>query len=184
MIRIVRYAELPDVPWKNGGGTMREIARAEGTTMPDWSLGRALVAQDGPFSRFDDMVRILTVVEGAGMRLIVGAEHLEADLLRPLRFDGATPTMAHLRNGPVSPFNLMFDPRTCNGRVEVLRGPLKRELNVTSAYDVAVHTVSGTVRIGSHDLHTDDTAICGSNPVRLELGSKAVALLTTITRQE
>lgn len=184
MVQTIRYVDLVETPWKNGGGTMREIARGGPDPWSPWQIGRACVIRDGAFSRFDGLVRILTVVEGAGLMLVVGAARLEALPLVPVRFDGDTATEAFLQDGPVSPFNLIFDPRHCDGRVEVLRGPLDCQTTGAAATTLAVHAIAGGVRVGQVMLDPNDTAILGSSPVSVFLGDEAVALLVTLEDTE
>ena len=71
-------APTPTAVWKNGGGVTREIvASPEGAPLDafDWRVSLADVSADGPFSSFPGVDRTLTVVEGAGMDLMVGGEH-------------------------------------------------------------------------------------------------------------
>ncbi len=46
-MRTVTYEELPDVPWRNGLGTTREVHRDE-----RWRLSIATITAPGPFSVF------------------------------------------------------------------------------------------------------------------------------------
>ena len=59
------------MPWKNGQGVTREIARepAEGEDFL-WRLSIAEVAASGDFSLFPGYDRTITLIEGAGMRLV------------------------------------------------------------------------------------------------------------------
>ena len=82
-MKIIRFANLATAPWKNGGGVTREIARLDSDGAMVWRLSIADVAVEGPFSKFAGMQRILTVIEGAGMRLERGdAGALIADISR------------------------------------------------------------------------------------------------------
>jgi environmental stress-induced protein Ves len=88
--------------WANGGGTPRLVAGGHG-----WRLSLADVTGDGPFSTFPDTARVLTVVEGDGLRLTVdGVDHLVRPLM-PFAFDGSATTSCRLIDGPVKAFNLM-----------------------------------------------------------------------------
>lgn len=94
-VRILRAADLTPTPWKNGGGLTREIAtgpEGAGAGAFDWRVSLADVTADGPFSAFPGVDRILTVVEGAGMDLVVGGEHHIVDEpLWPHGFPGDLP---------------------------------------------------------------------------------------------
>ena len=54
--------------WKNGGGVTREVAKSP-SQAPFWRVSIANVDQEGPFSSFEGLDRILTVIEGKGMVL-------------------------------------------------------------------------------------------------------------------
>lgn len=65
---LFRLAQSPAVPWKNGGGTTREIAVfPPGAGLEDflWRLSLADVAAPGPFSAFAGIDRVLALQEGA-----------------------------------------------------------------------------------------------------------------------
>jgi environmental stress-induced protein Ves len=121
----VALADIPPSPWKNGGGTTRELIIWP--QPQDWTL-RLSVAQvdaDGPFSRFDGITRWFAVLSGAGVRLHMGdAGHmhrLDASSA-PLQFDGALALDCRLLDGPTQDFNLMVrsarHPRTRMQRVQ------------------------------------------------------------------
>lgn len=98
------------MPWKNGGGTTREIfvQGANGTDF-DWRLSIADVASDGPFSPFDGYARTILLLEGDGMHLRFSdaSEVRITERFQPLDFDGAADTFCTLINGPVRDFNIM-----------------------------------------------------------------------------
>ncbi len=100
--------KLPKTPWKNGGGITREIA-CSNPDEPYWRLSLADVTQDGAFSTFPGLHRVLTVVEGEGMVLKTETEEIHANPLKPVSFSGETPVMGQLKNGPVQNFNLIYD---------------------------------------------------------------------------
>ena len=64
-IETLASASYRTVPWKNGGGTTREIAVSE-----DWRLSVATIEQDGPFSDFTGFDRTIVPIEGNGIELI------------------------------------------------------------------------------------------------------------------
>ena len=86
--RFTREA-LTATPWKNGGGVTREIVcQPPGAGMDafDWRVSIAHIASDGPFSAFAGVDRIITLLEGAGVRLhsTDGASDLIARVLGPV----------------------------------------------------------------------------------------------------
>ena len=74
--QLVRLADAAPVPWRNGGGTTRELAAFPGATRWQWRISVADVVQAGPFSKFPGVSRWFAVLDGAGVRLrIDGRTH-------------------------------------------------------------------------------------------------------------
>ena len=82
--------------WKNGGGVTREVAKSP-SQAPFWRVSIANVDQEGPFSSFVDLDRILTVIEGKGMVLahkngdLVADLHIQCTFLDQMRSMGCCP---------------------------------------------------------------------------------------------
>jgi len=97
-------------PWRNGGGSTRELLAWP--TAQDWlfRVSLAQVAQDGPFSSYPGIERWIALVEGAGMtlRFASGSERLSIGR-EPLRFDGALAPDCSLERGATVDLNLMVD---------------------------------------------------------------------------
>ena len=109
---LLRAATYPVMPWKNGGGTTREVAVfPHGASMEDfdWRISMATVAQDGAFSCLPDIERTLFLLEGAGMVLKFD-EHSPVEL-RPVdvieHFAADTKVFARLLDGPITDLNIM-----------------------------------------------------------------------------
>ncbi|MFB6991992.1 HutD family protein [Streptomyces sp. NPDC056230] len=127
--RVLRAADRTATPWKNGGGVTREIAASpEGAPLDafDWRVSLADVSRDGPFSSFPGVDRTLTVVEGAGMDLMVGGEHHIVDEpYWPHDFPGDPETDGRLLGGPVVNVNVMYRRGRTAAEVAVVRGTLR-----------------------------------------------------------
>ncbi|MFJ9036383.1 HutD family protein [Streptomyces sp. NPDC102406] len=112
VLRPLPARDRPAVAWKNGGGVTREIAAAPHGADPAgfrWRVSLAEVAADGPFSAFPGVDRTLTMVEGDGMELTVGAVPTLVDTpYRPRDFPGDVPTDCRLLGGPVVNLNVMW----------------------------------------------------------------------------
>lgn len=121
-VRIVPGGAFVAAPWKNGGGVTHEIAR-DGCDPWAWRISLAEVAQDGPFSRFDGMARILTVIEGAGLDLVTPEGVLCARPFAPLAFSGDLAVEGRLVAGPVRDLNVIYDPLRVEAGVQVVAGP-------------------------------------------------------------
>ncbi|MBM4062979.1 MAG: HutD family protein [Planctomycetes bacterium] len=100
------------VPWRNGGGTTREVAidppGASAAADFRWRISIAGVAADGPFSRFPGVDRSLWLLGGDGLELDVDGRTVRLD--RPLQridFAGEAKVAARLLGGPTSDLNVM-----------------------------------------------------------------------------
>ncbi|MDB5458253.1 MAG: hypothetical protein JWP92_3838 [Caulobacter sp.] len=96
-------------PWKNGGGTTREVAAFPGSGGFDfdWRVSLAEVSAGGPFSRFPGVDRILTVLEGAMRLTIEGREPVALDAAAgPYAFPGDLDCAAEVI-APVVDLNVM-----------------------------------------------------------------------------
>jgi uncharacterized protein len=135
-MNVVKLAEVKPVPWRNGGGTTRELLAWPDAG--DWKIRISIadVVADGPFSRFDGIERWFAVLEGEGVRLSFPSEVVH-ELRRdsePLCFDGGDEVTAELIDGPTLDFNLMAPPGVATLRRE--GGILHVESSIVSArYD-------------------------------------------------
>ena len=87
-MRIHRFdtASLAAAPWKNGGGTTREIAawpQGAGIDGFDWRVSIATIDQAGPFSAFAGVDRVIMLLDGSGVRLRSGGGRIDHRLDRP-----------------------------------------------------------------------------------------------------
>ncbi len=102
------------MPWANGRGTTVEMLREEGLR-----LSVAVVAEDGPFSVFPGIDRVLTVISGPGFRL-AGAVRLHCLPLLPVAFPGDAAVRAEGVAAASEDFNVMV-ARGTRVAVEVAR---------------------------------------------------------------
>lgn len=122
MFTILTPDQFTTSAWKNGGGVTHEIARKEANGKWLWRLSIAEVAADGPFSRFENLSRILTVIEGNGIDLHSRDAILKAPLLTPVRFSGDLPIEGKLTNGPIRDFNIIYDASVLEVTAMVISG--------------------------------------------------------------
>ncbi len=123
MHRILHPADFTSAPWKNGGGTTHEISREEADGRLLWRLSIAEVAADGPFSHFEGMARILTVIGGEGLQLIFADKRIALTPRVPFAFSGEVAVEGRLTAGPVRDFNLIYDPARLDPSVDLVDGP-------------------------------------------------------------
>lgn len=106
------------MPWKNGGGTTREVLKVPPTSTIDTfdcRISLAAVASSGPFSIFPEVDRTLLITDGAGIEL-------DSLVLRPsdepFSFAGERPYRATLIDGPIADFNVMTRRTRCSHSVK------------------------------------------------------------------
>jgi len=178
---IVRLRDLVETPWKNGKGVTREIAHAHIDDQNVWRLSMADVVEDGAFSDFAGITRILTVIKGGSATLKSNQGDLRADLWAPVQFDGALKIFASLDGDPLTDLNLMFDPAVCDGTVDALRGPCDLNMRPNNSRIVALHVLAGTANSKSGtQLDVGDTLFLDAEPEDIALETGTAALLITI----
>lgn len=124
-VRVLRFAEYPVVPWRNGRGVTREIAASVVTAgtqeVPAWRISMATVDEPAPFSRFPGLVRTLGIVDGDGIELTVGGRMQSlglGDVFGP--FTGEAPASARPIGGPALDLGLMLDPTRVQGGMSAI----------------------------------------------------------------
>jgi environmental stress-induced protein Ves len=121
---ILRATDRPPQPWRNGGGVTWQVASSpRGATVDDfdWRISIAEIAQDGEFSRYPGVERVIAVIDGPGVYLDVdGATHL-LEPFAPLRFPGSARTSSRLRGGTTRDLNLMVRASGPSGSIEFVR---------------------------------------------------------------
>lgn len=122
---LLRAADRRAVPWKDGGGITREIAvHPPGAGMDDfeWRVSIADVDATGPFSRFENVDRILTLLEG---RLQLDfAEATPKILLGPGDrhcFAGDAAVTGTPMGGPLRDLNIMVRRGLWSAKIEPYR---------------------------------------------------------------
>jgi environmental stress-induced protein Ves len=128
----LRYFErsgLAPMPWKNGGGVTREIVCYPPEAGMDdfaWRVSIATIATDGPFSVFNGIDRVITLLEGAGMRLRAEDgrfDHALDKALVPFAFPGEASVDCTLLAGESQDFNVMTRRAKLQAEVRVLTAP-------------------------------------------------------------
>ena len=169
------------MPWKNGQGVTREIAREPGTGEDFlWRLSLAEIAASGDFSLFPGYDRTITLIEGAGMRLVFeeAPEKRIERRFEPFDFSGDWFCHCKLIAGPVRDFNLMVDRKRARGRTEVLRlsgSPVRRSVE---AGWFLVYCAEGALSAGGTWAEAGDTVRLG--PGDHEIEGDGLALVMSV----
>ena len=138
MSRVVRSDEVTPPAWTNGGGTTRELARADDGS---WRISLADIDRDGPFSAFPGQDRLLTVVEGPVLGLAVDGETHVVEPQRPFAFPGDAGAVASVPEGAVRVLNVVVDRGVVAPFVTVLE--LGRTSALPLAADQAAYVLKG-----------------------------------------
>ena len=131
-MNLLRAVDYVRTPWKNGGGSTLEICRDQGEGLDGfgWRLSIADIDQGGPFSTFAGYERIITVLEGEGMRLRVdGASSGALLAFEPFAFSGDSAVSCELIDGPIRDFNLIYSPVRFTARLQWLNSDAPLQLN-------------------------------------------------------
>jgi len=121
MITRFAYADLAVSRWRNGGGETRElIGYPPGAASFEWRASIASLAQDGPFSTFPGIDRIITLLHGDAVILTgPGVQH-RLTPLQPWAFAGELALDARLEGGISEDFNIMTRRGKWQATVEVV----------------------------------------------------------------
>ena len=107
--QIIDAEQIEPVPWRNGGGTTRQLLTWPAAQGWELRISLAEIEADGPFSTFQGVERWFAVVSGAGVALEFGdGEHRLVPGDPPLRFDGGATPGCRLLGGATRDINLML----------------------------------------------------------------------------
>jgi len=179
---IIRLADIPPRPWKNGRGATREIAIAPpSASMEDflWRVSLAEVDSAAPFSAFPDVDRVIALLAGAGFTLTLDGtrEHaLDAPCV-PFAFPGEAQVAVRLHAGPTRDFNLMLRRGRASGALLVERRPGTWPLAPDT---VLVHCAAGRIECAEGALATGDSWLPAQPDTEFTLATGAVALLAQV----
>ena len=136
-IRHLGPADFNVMPWQNARGMTTELCRendAAGQLI--WRLSEADVKEDGPFSAFPGLDRILMLLRGEGFDLDFG-DHGRAEVTEPLvpvAFSGDWLTLAANVRGPSVDLNLMLARGKASAEISVVRGAISAPLTDRSLF--------------------------------------------------
>ena len=147
--QVVQLHDVKPTPWRNGGGTTRELFAWPDTQAWRWRVSVAEVMQAGPFSSFSGVQRWFAVLEGAGVCLTIdGYLHRLSKSDPPLEFNGSAQTECKLLSGATQDFNLMVrGPATA--RMQRVIDNLKVTADAPKTVAVYAHKQTARVQIGT-----------------------------------
>lgn len=158
--QLVRAAARPPVPWKNGGGSTRELAIwPPGACVDDfvWRASVARIDAPGPFSVFAGIERLLTVIDGPTLELLE-SDNRRHRLARwdTLAFAGETPISVPDSAGVTHDFNLMWRRGAGHGSVRLWRDRHEVQVAIGS---VVLYCAAGRYGVGGEVLEAGDAMV-------------------------
>lgn len=147
---IIPAKALKDVPWKNGGGSTREIFIFPANSSLEkadfmWRLSAADVKAQGPFSTFPDHERLLTLTSGTEVLLEFPDLRRALKFGQVIRFNGELEVEAVLTAGPVSDLGLIYDPDQVLAKFTLIDLHSRPRSFSLSAPTVFIHGLSGEI---------------------------------------
>ncbi|MCX5336370.1 HutD family protein [Streptomyces sp. NBC_00140] len=158
----LRWSEYRSMPWKNGGGTTREVASGtvhaplasmEPADGFDWRVSVADVDAGGSFSAFTGIDRVITLVEGEGMVLTVDGTSHPVGPLSPFAFSGDAATDCRLKAGAVRNMNVMTRRSRATAKVRIITAATSRgtEMACAAGETLLVMAVTEGIAVGGPD---------------------------------
>ncbi|MCX4768012.1 HutD family protein [Streptomyces sp. NBC_01275] len=159
---VLRWSGYRSMPWKNGGGTTREVASgtlqaplapAEPEDGFDWRVSVADVDAGGSFSSFPGIDRVITLVEGEGMVLTVDGTPHPVGPLSPFAFSGDAATDCRLEAGAVRDMNVMTRRGRATAQVQIVTVAAARgaEMACAAGETLLVMAVTEGIAVGGPD---------------------------------
>jgi environmental stress-induced protein Ves len=159
--------------WKNGGGITHQIARSDDQSGMRWRVSIAEVASDGAFSRFEQIDRIIMLLQGHGFCLHGAlAQPVVLDkALEPFAFAGETEIGCTLIDGAVRDFNLMTRRSDIKASLQVLS--VTEPSSLTLANESLLYLASGQLQVSfkeqSYQLEAGQSLLCTDEAGELQI---------------
>ncbi len=187
--RVLAPEDAALVPWRNGGGTTRELALwPPGASFAagdfDWRLAQARIGAEGPFSEFAGFERLLVLLAGPGCVLVHGGVERRIAALEPYRFAGELATTARLPGGPVEDLNLLVRRERASADMRVLAFDAGEAQSLPAAEHALVYAVRGhlSARVEGDVLRLSEKHLlwCRAEPGEVHLKSAGAALAVAL----
>ncbi len=139
-MQVRRFDDLAPAPWRNGGGTTREVMRLASPQPDEDFLARVSIAdveENGDFSRFDGVDRLIMLLRGPVMRLVVGGERTDLAPEEPFAFPGDAHTRCEI-DSPTRDLNVMTRRGRATATVTVVHGSERHTIGGDGAQVVVV----------------------------------------------
>jgi len=168
-MRIITQQDHTVMPWKNSGGTTREIATggADSNTQEwGWRVSIAAVERDGAYSEFPGVDRLTTIVVGNGSDLFhPDGSTIALNPLQPTLIPSDVALWGFLRDEPILNLNVMTRQGRFTATAEIVQGPSDNVIEAGPTDTVLIHALEEHCHVGSgdgveHYLTATDTLAC------------------------
>ena len=183
MMQVIRAGDFKQGRWLNGMGVSWDIAsdpHSAGTSDFGWRFAIARIDADVPFSRYEKVDRIFTLIEGNGLVLdLEGSGTIIVNRMHaPHAFPGDVPTACRLNSGPCRALNLFLSRERWAGDVKIQKG----RHSLTHAGPILLFALDGNAQCDGAHLNAGD-AVVTSGSVTCDAGSASLyaALLSAKT---
>jgi environmental stress-induced protein Ves len=142
---IIRFAQYPVSPWKNGGGLLRSIVEGDG-----WQVRLADIDGSVPFSDYFGFLRHFAIAAGAVVLKFPSGEERRCDPQSDIAIypGGPAPYCELVSAPPALAFNLIVEPLRVNGAIERVRiGTDPVRLDHAAGRLVAIMVQAGSVGV-------------------------------------
>lgn len=153
-----RSASYRIMPWANGRGQTVEMLREDGPAGLCLRLSIATVAENGAFSLFPGIDRVLTVISGPGFHLTGSGLHVHAAPLHPVTFPGDVEIAATGVTSASEDFNVMTARHLPTPRVWIASAGRIKPEGRTFLLPLGDATLDGAI-IGARDLIETDAPL-------------------------
>lgn len=184
-VNIITPQQWQTQRWQNGGGITHQLCRQDDEHGMLWRLSVAEVVNDGPFSRFEHIDRVIMLLDGTGFSLYgTGAEPQVLDTaLTPFSFAGETAIYCRLSGGAVRDFNLMTRRGELTASLQVLpvyNKPQRLALGQQTILFVARGQVEAVVNSQNCTLDTEHSLLLSDESGTLQLSASSPAKVVFI----
>jgi environmental stress-induced protein Ves len=163
-MRIIRRHAFVEGRWRNGMGVSWDIAsEPPGIEAFGWRFAIARIDADVPFSHYDNVDRIFTLIEGNGLDLdFEGGRTLAVDrLFVPHPYPCDVPTFCRLRAGPCRALNLFMRRGMWRAAAEVLSS----RADISHPGTIVLFALEGGARVNGEDMAEGDAAILADRAI-------------------
>ncbi len=158
-MRVIRIADCPPVPWKNGAGATREVwklADAAGEVLVRISI--AEITGDQRFSVFPGIDRIILQLDGPPMFLTIDGTACALKPHHPKAFPGEAVVQCALQGqSPAHDLNIMCRRGLWQSKMKVI--DLAQGDTFTATSEVSVLLALSPSRLSQHDLAPWDAVV-------------------------